>query len=449
MRYVQQSVFVLLFLSFQSNLYAQINLTISYQTDKVETVEVWIIDNFIVNSSSLTFVAEREKGISQTTRLETDEKGVIVLKTGTLQRSFYIQPGFAYETIIHDKEISLKTEDPTDRLIKEVDDLVMEYKKENTSIKGRKKSYVPKMEELIGRLETINEENEYFREMLKYTIAYIKFDIAFFSNRDYPLLDRIEQEYLANAEVQYRNKKYFDFIKYFYGLKYDFLVNVHVPIDTVDRYKTYFRELELLNNDPLEQIAALYCLRYGRSYIWQGYNEIEVKNELLDSLKRNAPNYILTESIDFTRKKLNTLKVGDKVKEFKYIDLSKEEVSLSQFEGKWLLLDFWFVGCTPCHEALPGIKQFQAKNKGCLEVVSINPIDNQERVSRYVKKYDIDWNNFSSTHDSSIKSYFNIYGYPTYFLIDPNGEFRLIPKEFDFKKIMKEAQELLDAECKG
>ena len=42
---------------------------------------------------------------------------------------------------------------------------------------------------------------------------------------------------------------------------------------------------------------------------------------------------------------------------FQLHDLNGIEVSLSQYKGKWLLLDFWGTWCSPCLDELPSIQK--------------------------------------------------------------------------------------------
>jgi len=157
---------------------------------------------------------------------------------------------------------------------------------------------------------------------------------------------------------------------------------------------------------------------------------------------------ILSESINQRYQELNSLQIGDKVKDFTYYALDGENVSLSSFKGKWVLLDFWFVGCVPCHKAIPELRHLQNKFENCLEIVGINPIDKTERIKAYKEKNNISWNIVSANHDSNIKSYFNVNQYPTYILIDPKGNFRLIPNDFKIEDITKEISKIINSECK-
>ena len=197
----------------------------------------------------------------------------------------------------------------------------------------------------------------------------------------------------------------------------------------------------------LKQVVTLYYLWDGPDYIWPDDRRLDIKNAMLDSLSRHPVNETLKKYIEYTFKQLNGLTIGEEVKDFSYLNLDDNEVSLAEFNGKWVLLDFWFVGCGPCHEAIPDLKKLQSKFKDCLEIVSVNPIDNTDRVLTYKEKNDLTWNFYSAKHDSNIKSYFNIKGYPTFFLVDPNGNFRFISEEIEFRKMTNELQTIIKSDC--
>ena len=60
------------------------------------------------------------------------------------------------------------------------------------------------------------------------------------------------------------------------------------------------------------------------------------------------------------------LKPGDPSPDFKYEDMSGKVRSLSEFRGKYVLIDFWASWCAPCREQIPYwkkiVRKFKKKN---------------------------------------------------------------------------------------
>lgn len=81
---------------------------------------------------------------------------------------------------------------------------------------------------------------------------------------------------------------------------------------------------------------------------------------------------------------LSLLPVGAPAPPFSGTDLQGRTIALDGSEqGALLLLDFWYLGCTPCIRAMPGVNAFAEKyNREGLVVLGLNPIDDfEQRVS--------------------------------------------------------------------
>ncbi len=116
--------------------------------------------------------------------------------------------------------------------------------------------------------------------------------------------------------------------------------------------------------------------------------------------------------------------------EFSIPDLSGETVSLEQYRGSVVLLDFWATWCPPCRMTIPVLVdlQQQYKNKG-LVILGVS-IDDPRQVSdhdlTYFKKMtDINYPLLRYT-PKLMQDYFfgEQLSVPTMFVIDRNGHIR-------------------------
>ena len=107
--------------------------------------------------------------------------------------------------------------------------------------------------------------------------------------------------------------------------------------------------------------------------------------------------------------------------------LNSEANSLEDFRGKYVLLDFWFIGCGPCHADMPSVKMAQKVYSDLgFSVVSFH-IKSQTPAN--VKKF-ADANGMTypivvDNSDGEIEAEYRklgLSGFPHYILLDPEGK---------------------------
>ncbi|MDI6809407.1 MAG: TlpA disulfide reductase family protein [Candidatus Eisenbacteria bacterium] len=111
-----------------------------------------------------------------------------------------------------------------------------------------------------------------------------------------------------------------------------------------------------------------------------------------------------------------------KAPDFTLKDLSGNDVTLSNFKGKVVLIDFWATWCGPCKMEIPHLKELysQYKKEG-FEVIGISLDRGGMRVVKpFVEKYGMEYTTVMGT-DDVVKAYGGIRGIPTAFLISRDG----------------------------
>ena len=121
---------------------------------------------------------------------------------------------------------------------------------------------------------------------------------------------------------------------------------------------------------------------------------------------------------------MNKAEVGKKVAGFSLVDLSGDTVSLANFKGKTVLLDFWFHNCGFCRQMVPALKNIYRdyRQKG-FEIISIS-VDARGLEKEWrnaVKEDESNWSQLWDPEKSQVPLY-GIAGYPTMFLVDGNGQ---------------------------
>lgn len=118
--------------------------------------------------------------------------------------------------------------------------------------------------------------------------------------------------------------------------------------------------------------------------------------------------------------------VGSPIPDYEFLDLDGNARRLSEFQGQWLLLDFWQFGCAPCFYSVPELGEVCREFEGRLTVVSIS-LDADAAWRKATEQHGIFWNNWRdpSGNGGVLQSY-GTGAIPTFVLVSPDGIIRLI-----------------------
>ena len=107
--------------------------------------------------------------------------------------------------------------------------------------------------------------------------------------------------------------------------------------------------------------------------------------------------------------------------DFTLQDLEGRAVSLSDYKGKVVFLDFWATWCPPCRMSIPYVEKLAKKYKDNKNVVvlGINLQEDIETILDFLKKQKISYPILLS--DKKVISNYKIRSIPAFFIIDQNG----------------------------
>ena len=111
--------------------------------------------------------------------------------------------------------------------------------------------------------------------------------------------------------------------------------------------------------------------------------------------------------------------VGKEAPGFSYPSLEGSKVTLSDFRGKYVLLDFWESWCGACILSMPEVEKLheQYSSKG-LVVLGITT-ENKKKVGEIMRANKLGYTVLAA--DPDILALYKVNGRPNYFLIDSNG----------------------------
>ena len=166
----------------------------------------------------------------------------------------------------------------------------------------------------------------------------------------------------------------------------------------------------------------------GRVLYWSLARElmlgISLDNEAFvdarwQSFKESNPFPEYTEAIQAELNKLSMLQLGQPAPDFTLHDPDGQSVSLSQFKGKVVLLDFWASWCSPCIADLETLRKIK-KQVAAQPVVFLNiSLDaNEAAWKQAIAKHEIKGVHVRS---EQVSQAYNVSGIPRYYLVDPQG----------------------------
>jgi peroxiredoxin len=192
-------------------------------------------------------------------------------------------------------------------------------------------------------------------------------------------------------------------------------------------------------NNPKSLLSVYAFERF--SFFQDDYSLLDKDfSELPDLIKNSVTGKYVSNKIEGAK----AVAVGKNAPSFSQTSIERKVVSLENFKGKYVLLDFWASWCVPCRKEHPNFlkiyEKYQAKN---FEIVSIS-IDEDKTAWINASKADkINWTSLldikGQANEVAVK--YGVQAVPANFLIDPNGV--IVAKNLDSETLEKTLVDLL------
>ena len=148
---------------------------------------------------------------------------------------------------------------------------------------------------------------------------------------------------------------------------------------------------------------------------------VEKAREIFKKFPQEAMNHRLVVE---TKAKLyaERAKVGEQMKDFTLYDRELKAHQLSEFKGKYTILEFTFYGCGGCVFIKPYLEEFYKRNKDKAEVIAIYN-DTKENWMKEGQEHKVSYQEWSDPERAAepVAAY-DVNAFPTFVVIDPNGK---------------------------
>jgi len=275
-------------------------------------------------------------------------------------------------------------------------------------------------QKLVSHKKTVPDFAEYTEASLDYYCAALKMVLGLQKE----VKDSAYYSFIDNLAVE--NDKCLDLPDYRLFLDYYITLKASRAYDKLDSIEkqspdaNFDEELHVMEN--LKNIKVKeYCI-FNAIYRRLDYNGVKNFDTYYNYFRKNNTDSVYARQISKLYAKKLLLAPGKPAPEFICVDLDSKEVSLSDFKGHYVYIDFWATWCGPCRQELPKYIQLQSDYKGKnIVFVSISLDDNKNSWKNVVKENRKEGISLFAGSSDVAKAY-QITGIPTFVLIDKEGK---------------------------
>lgn len=189
-------------------------------------------------------------------------------------------------------------------------------------------------------------------------------------------------------------------------------------------YNDYLESLkDYIKENPTYPASCVAILRLSGEDFLNSYSLLgeRAKSSIVFPLVEKQKERV-TKSVEKERKQAQLSSGNVDAPAITLKDLEGKEVSLSDFKGKWVIIDFWGTWCPWCIKGFPELKEAFEKYKDELVIFGVDCGDSEEAWKKGVEKYELPWVNVYNPEGSSVLDDYAVQGFPTKAIVNPEGK---------------------------
>lgn len=347
----------------------------------------------------------------------------LFVRVGDESRLFLIRDAHRYTITATDSAIGFKSTDPFHPNYDAAQSILSEYKlhrvSDDTLIQNLRKAALR-----FDSIKTKFPEDDYLHRALDYFLATQSINPCIQSKRSKIVSDyfqSLEDDLITGAPFMPDHPFYGNFLSQYYGWKPYIIAfsKSELPKGTpmLDRY---LDELRIMGNDTIAELAMVY--QANNKYKGEGSANADAYQKAVREIAENPLHPATGELAGLVAERMESLALGKKLTDYRFADTEGDSLAISDFYGsKYILLDFWFVGCGPCKRDIPALKALHADFSETLKIIAVNPLQPIDKVVPYRDLHEIPYTMAVPSDPRGITAALNVNAYPAYVVIDPEG----------------------------
>jgi peroxiredoxin len=415
--------------------YSDIEIEFLQYTDRITNTEMSLGKTIVTSDGtfSITF--------------DLDRITFVYAYIGVYKVHIYAEPGTQYEIILPPRQ----DKQPQDFLNPYFSPIVTHlgttrYSPDelNTLVRMFNDAYLPYYNKHIMALSEKDDFSELDKDIAKMEKPFASSDNQFFNNYRkyrYGILrhlayqqksKKISDDYFKEQPVLLNNPSYMELFNQVYNKYFHHFTRTPegkelgntISLQNLEELRKVLAKDKILGKDELLDLVILkgihdefYDDNYSRSAL------LEILNAYIEENKYPE----LTGVAESIRKKTTTLLAGFAPPDFQLYDGDSNLVSLDDFKGKYIYLNFCSCFSYSCLNEFAMLNTLYDKHKELLEIVTVLVDNDYDVINSFLERSNYPWTFLHYGNQASVIKEYDVRAFPTYYLIGPEGKLEISP----------------------